>query len=201
MNQQTTKQSLQATKKTPQWRPYYRIPGMEVSEDGQVRRHYTKNINALLPSRPPKWLKPQTDKNGNSIVRTKSHGDLRIDHLVESCFHGTVGSNQRVFHKDGNKKNCHKDNLRKISIKDYNKLFRSGSDWKECYSEEDEVEVNVKTKEIKQHGQVLPVHDESYDSDTDRHVKVAPFVILQIKNRYGKIETIRPKVDELINAV
>lgn len=185
------------TKRPLEWRKYFKIPGMEVSENGDIRRYYNDDIDSLIKKRPPKYMKRQKDKEGNPIVRTRDHGNLRIDHLVETCFHGSIGQDHRVCHKDGNKDNCHKDNLTKIPIKDYNKLFRSASDWKECYSEEDEVEVNVKTKEIRQHGKVVPVQNEIYDPDTDCHVKVAPFVTLRIKNRFDKIESVRPTVDDL----
>lgn len=95
-----------------EWRRYYKIPGMLVSNKGKIRRianfqgdmdYFQKNSYALKP----------TLKNGHLVVKTRDHGELRIDKLVETCFHGKVEFYHEVVHIDGNEFNCKIDNLRK----------------------------------------------------------------------------------------
>lgn len=184
-------------------RPYYKIPGMNVSEDGKhVYRYYGNDRSALLKSRPPKSMSITSDYKGNSIVRTKDHGVLRLDEMVLRCFKGNPHFGMaRIRHIDGDKNNCHKSNLEWMTIKEWNEEHHMNDDWKELFGEDDDVQINVKTREVRQKGKILTPHDSIYDTDTDKEVKVQEFVIIRIKNGYGKIEDTRQNIDILINAV
>lgn len=95
-------------------RPYYRIPGLSVSEDGKtVLRQYEKDYgSSILPKRPPKKLTIQKVTNGYPYVNTWDYGSLMIDELVATCFCPPCpGSDYELVHKDGNSGNCHYQNL------------------------------------------------------------------------------------------
>lgn len=197
--------SQQAAKNAPypekeEWRKYYKIPGMQVSSKGRVNRYYGEDIGALVKKRPPTLLKPQMDKKGNVIIRTKDKGDLPLDRLVESCFHGTVYPIHRVIHKDGDKRNCCVDNLEKINIREYNRRFHAHDDWKEMFYPEDDIQLNVKTREVRQHGRILPVSNQLYDRDTDTHFLIPDSVELRVTNQYGKTNSERYIIRELVIA-
>ncbi len=182
-------------------RPFFAIPGMLVSEDGKsIYRRNKSDVGSILPSRPPYKLTINEDKNGNAIIKTKDHGVKRVDDLVIRCFKGNPGCVARVFHKDGNKSNCHKDNLEWISMRKYNDLFYKNEDWKELFGEKDDIQINVKTGEVKQFGKTVPQQDLIYDSDMDQIVKVNEFVEIMIETRYGP-KKMKYGVSELIQSV
>lgn len=82
----------------------------------------------------------------------------------------------------------------------YNNRVHPNSDWKELFHEEDEVMINVKTKEIKQNGAIVPTRNEIYDSDIDQTVSVEDYVYLDIKTKYG-VNRQRFTVTQLLNQV
>jgi len=58
------------------------------------------------------WLKRQEDNEGNIIVNTKDHGNIRVDLLVAQCFcPGKPNDALEVVHKDGKMGNCCRWNL------------------------------------------------------------------------------------------
>lgn len=148
-------------------RTHFQIQGMKVSNNGEVIRWYGKELKKSFPPNPASLLKPQKDKKGNAIIRTRDHGDLRIDRLVENCFHGRPGIHDHIIHIYGNPFNCRLNNLERVTIKEYNRRYHPDDEWKELFSEEDEVEINVITKEVRQHGKLLPIQEEIQDTDND----------------------------------
>lgn len=97
-------------------RPYYRVWGIAVSEDGKtVIRHYEKDFgSSILPQRPAKRLTIQTDKAGNCYVSTLDNGRLYVAVMVAACFCPPCPAPQQEYelcHKDGNLSNCHYINL------------------------------------------------------------------------------------------
>ena len=60
-----------------EWRNFYGIKGLSVSEDGKVRRDYDDKY--MLMGINTKYLKIQKDKEKNSIIRLKDKGEVRVD--------------------------------------------------------------------------------------------------------------------------
>lgn len=183
-------------------RPYFRIPGLYVGENGwSIYRYYKNDIGSILPERPPKRMRIQTDRNGNSYIGTRDHGKLRVDELVLKCFKGEPQYWGRPFHIDGNPANCHKNNLKWISMSEYNAIYHADEDWKELFGEEDDVWVNVATGEVKQYGKILTIQNRLYDPDTDQMFSINNSVTVTLKNRYENYESRRFHVAELIASV
>lgn len=180
------------------YRYYYDVPGLLVSEDGKSIYRYYKGDGNLLKVRPPKKLSIKKDKNGNLYISTRDYGCIRLDMLVLRCFNG--GNGMRIWHKDGNPENCDRNNLVWEDLKHYNNRVHPNSDWKELFHEEDEVMINVKTKEIKQNGAIVPTRNEIYDSDIDQTVSVEDYVYLDIRTKYG-VNRQRFTVTQLLNQV
>lgn len=95
-------------------RPYFRIWGLAVSEDGKtVIRHYENDFeSSIISKRPPTRLTIQIDTNGRAYVNTRDHGKLMVAMMVAVCFCPPCpGPDYELIHKDGNISNCHYQNL------------------------------------------------------------------------------------------
>lgn len=162
------------------YRSVYAYKGIEVSDKGGVKRAYPNRSSLLgIPTYHP--LKFQTDGRGNRIVRTEDYGDLRVDELVARAFHGNPKNGQKfVIHKDRVKDHCWKDNLQWATSYEYGEFYKNDPTvnksggfrmiGKDLYvSQQGEVEWQ---------GKVLTRIDYLYDSDTDCHVAINPYVDL-----------------------
>lgn len=108
------------------YRQVYRVKGLYVSCDGKnIKREYENKDMFNANS----WhhLSIQTDHDGNQIIRTKDHGVLRVDELVGMCFCPPDKYRHKwyIIHKDRDKKNCHKDNLKWVPSYEYRSFYLS----------------------------------------------------------------------------
>lgn len=83
--------------KLNEWKPFNKIPGLEVSGSGKVRRNYGKNI--LFPD--IKNLHVKSDEHGRHYIKIKE-GIFFVDVLVATCFYHKQLDQNFVEHKDGN---------------------------------------------------------------------------------------------------
>ena len=154
-----------------------------------------------FPTNPANFLKPQKDKRGNAVVHTHDYGVIRIDRLVETCFHGRPGIHDRIIHIDGNPMNCCLNNLERVKIKEFNSRFHETDAWKELFAEEDEVEINVNTQEVRQHDKILPVQEEIFDADTKQQGKIRKSVEINYADPYGHSRRQRFAIEDLLKII
>lgn len=172
------------------FRQYFAVDGLEVSSTGQVRRTY-KDIRTITgKSIYPHKLSWQTDKEGNVIVRTKDHGDLRVDKLVATCFWGRPRDGKvYLIHKDKDKMNCSKDNLQWVTQEEF---YQHYSDDPIINSDDGFRQVSYglyvsKNGEVREtrNGELMKVHDAMYDADTDSWAPIDPHVGVYISTSYN----------------
>ena len=183
-------------------RPYFRIWGLAVSEDGKtIIRHYENDFgSSIISKRPPTRLTIQTDTNGRAYVSTRDHGKLMVDSMVAVCFCPPCpnpSDEYELVHKDGNKWNCHYQNL----------------EWKRK-SQQPQLTLHTTTKSIKLTNG-LTVHNDGtvydkrqklthaislYDSDTNLEWAIQPCVRYYRPNRWGKEERKIQTIDALMDA-
>ena len=176
-------------KNTEFYRHFFAIKGLEVSDKGSVRRTYKDIRTRSGEGQYPKYLKWQTDNDGNVIVNTKDHGDLRVDELVAKCFWGNPrGEKTYLIHLDKDKMNCSKDNLQWVTREEFNKFYEGDP----VINTEDGfrkiqcglyVSKDGQVKEKKK-GKVMTVYTSMYDADTDSKVEIGPHVMVEVKNSY-----------------
>lgn len=182
------------------FRPYYAIDGLEVSSTGQVRRTYNDVRTFTGKSIYPHMLSWQTDKEGNVIVRTRDHGDLLVDKLVAICFWGRPRDGRNyLIHKDKDKKNCSKDNLKWTTQEEFYQHYAddpiiNSNDGFRQVSYGLYVSKNGEVKE-KRNGKLMTVYDAMYDADIDRWVPIDPHVAVYTSTSY---HAKRVYIDELV---
>lgn len=178
------------------FRPYYTVPGLYVAFDGKtVKREYPRKsiLNPLNIHR----MVIQEDEEGNSYVLTHDKGRIRVDRMVATCFCAPAkdGSKKYIIHKDRDKKNCDRSNLKFVTRDEYRDFYRSeltytddnGESW--LWSRGD---YYVTSSGKVRHGDTdLTIDNLIPDSDLDKCVPVSPFVCLGWKHD-------RISVDELV---
>lgn len=162
-----------------EWRKFYGIKGISVSEDGKVRRDYDDKY--MLMGINTKYLKIQKDKEKNSIIRLKDKGEVRVDWLVAKCFcHREDGQNY-IIHKDRNKTNCHKNNLKWVTKTKYRNFHssslihvdKSGILWHWSF---DDFWVNEKGEVKKKNGNLMEIQFLISDLDVGCCRAIDPYI-------------------------
>ena len=182
------------------FRQYFAVDGLEVSSTGQVRRTYNDIRTFTGKSIYPHKLSWQTDKEGNVIVRTKDHGDLRVDKLVATCFWGRPRDGKvYLIHKDKNKMNCSKDNLQWVTQEEFYQHYSddpiiNSDDGFRQVSYGLYVSKNGEVKE-KRNGELMKVRDSMFDADTDSWAPINPYVAVYTSTSYNAK---RVFIDELV---
>ena len=183
-------------------RPYYRVWGIAVSEDGKtVLRHYESDFGSgITTKRPPAKLKVQTDKDGRCFVRTQDHGKIMIDIMVAAAFCPPCPSptiQYELVHKDGDLSNCHYKNLewqkiqpvvqvtphttaKSIKLTNGLRIHKDGS--------------------VYDGKQKLNYQTSIYDRDTDLFWSIKPQVRFSRQNQWGRIVDKTASIDSLMAA-
>ena len=160
------------------FRPVYAYKGISVSEAGGVRREYP-NKSSLLRVPTYHTLQFHADEQGNRIVKTKDYGELRVDELVARAFYGNPKKGQKfVIHKDKIKDHCWKDNLKWATPYEYGEFYQNAPTVNKqggFRMIDKDLYVNPQG-EVEYLGKLMKKIDYFYDSDTDRHVAIAPHV-------------------------
>ena len=180
-------------------RPYYKVWGIAVSEDGKtVLRHYENDFDSsIIPQRPAKRLTVQTDKSGDSYVSTQDHGRLYVAVMVAICFCPPCPAPQHDYelcHKDGNLSNCHYTNLEwrpatKVTIHSTSKSVKLPNGL-----------IVHRDGTVSDKNQKIPMEISIYDPDTDLLWAIQPRVSYYRPNRWKREERQRAILDELMAA-
>lgn len=192
-----------------EYRKYYAVKGLEVSEGGCVRRWYDSK-ERYFTTNSPNYLSRQTDKNGNQYVLTRDYGRIYVDEIVATCWcHRPSGCNL-ILHKDGNKSNCHKNNLKWVGPYEFGEslpndpLVNTPDGFRLVF----ENTYVSKKGEVKQDGVLLKPKDWIYDPDLDSHRVVMPYVDININGRSRRVKVCEmvvtaflPKPDSLSSPV
>ena len=182
------------------FRRYFAIEGLEVSDKGSVRRSYKDKHTTTGWSLYPHKLVWQTDDEGNVIVNTKDHGDLRVDELVAKCFWGNPrGEKTYLIHLDKDKMNCSMDNLQWVTREEFNKFYEDDpvintEDGFRKVSYGLYVSRDGKVRESKK-GKLMKVYYSMPEYETAREVEIGPHVVVY-KN--GNYYPSRVHIDELV---
>ena len=178
-------------------RQFFQVPGLFVYEDGTKFERVIKGQNGY----PDKFTNPKifVDSDGNKYIKVDHH-NLRVDHLVARCFCHKEPWQNYVIHLDNDKANCHKNNLKWISLYEYYQYNTTNPKVVDASGKRNIGEdYFVSDKgEVEKSSQSLPIRDYIYDSDVDRHVPVNPFFDYHFVNRYGRTETKKKSVDEAV---
>lgn len=171
-------------KEYQEWREYYAIKGLEVSEKGYVRRWYDDIRTINGKSEFPHKLKPKADKEGTLYIRIKE-GKKAVDVIVCTCFWGKPkGDKNCVIHKDGNLSNNHKDNLKWATIKEREDYYSDPSKFVAFVPKHNDYRYVTdglyvsKDAKVKQNGKILNVYDSSFDPDMDIEAAIDPHVVV-----------------------
>ena len=183
-------------------RPFYKLWGFAVSEDGRTILRYYKNDfgSDIIAKRPPTRLTVKTDTTGELYVRTQDHGKLPIDVMVAAAFCLPCPSPSILFeliHKDGNLSNCHYTNL----------------EWRKK-TPAPKVTIHSTAKSVKlpngltvhrdgtvsDKNQKIPMEISIYDPDTDLLWAIQPRVSYYRPNRWKREERQRAALDGLMAA-
>lgn len=181
-------------------RPFYRIWGLAISDDGKtVLRYYQNDIDSSgIPKRPPKKLSLQTDEDGRIYINTRDHGKLIVANMVAACFCPPCpnpSSEYELIHRDGNPLNCHYMNLEwekrpqapkttLHTLKDYIKLPNGLTVHKDG--------------SVYDKGEKLITVISLYDSDTNLEWAIQPRVRYYRLNKWRKEERLTETLDSLM---
>ncbi len=178
-------------------RAFYRVPGLFVYEDGAKLERIVKGKNGY----PDKYSNPKinVDNDGDKYINI-NHNQLNVDFLVATCFCHRKPWQSYVIHLDNNKANCHKSNLKWGSLYDY--CEHNTTDPKVVTPSGKRAVGNgyfISDKgEVEKDGTVVPTRDYIYDCDVDRHVPIFRFFEYNYTNSYGRGETQRLHLDEIV---
>ncbi len=177
---------------------FFAIDGLEVSDNGSVRRTYKDVRTFSGMGLIPHDLKSRIDSEGNVIVRLKDHGDIRVDMLVCSCFWGKPrGSRIYVIHLDRNRENCCKENLRWATAEEYAAHYAldPSINTEEGFRRLANGLFVSRSGEVLDKGKLLKVYDSIFDSDTDRSVAVQPHIMHDVP---GRLYPRRLNIEDLV---
>lgn len=158
---------------------YYKAGSVWVSQDGTVIA-YVENV------KDKQWGWPQTKThyprklkriNGDVYFDNRFSYHYDLDKAVATCWCKPIpkdGKRYTLRHKDGNKQNCHAFNLEWI-------LYHYENTTEDSVKVESEGVVLTIHKDgtIKKGKDTLTVYDYLYDSDTDLHRCISPYVSIR----------------------
>jgi hypothetical protein len=93
------------------WKPIPKLPYREVSNKGRVRK--------IMALKKPLFYSYTKDSNGHLIIQIRSNGvpnNLRVSRLVGEAFCEDYNPELRPRFVDGDKTNCHADNLKWVTV-------------------------------------------------------------------------------------
>ena len=174
------------------WFNYRMVNGLQVSNEGEVRRIHTQISRIGFRTTTTTPLKRHADKNGNIVVKVNKpyRQELRVDEMVAHCFYRDVkrtSPNQTLLiHKDGNMENCRSGNLKWATPYEYGNFYA------------DDPAVNTldgfrlvkyslyvsKDGDVKLDDLVQSARDSFYDPDMGREAAVSPFIYNGAKREY-----------------
>lgn len=182
--------------KLNEWRSFHKVPGLEISGSGKVRKDYSKN--PLSPN--IKYLQIKSDESGRHYIQIKE-GRFFVDELVATCFCHKQLNKNFVEHKDGNIAHDFYYNLQWVDRETYYQKHRQqGSktiDGEEFLWYKKDVYVSERGK-VLLNGQIASPRECAFDPDIDRMFASRSYVLECCSTRYYIDDMMKDVWDKVI---